>query len=376
MSGLRDLVAARIRARGPITVAEFMDLALYHPTLGYYAARARRSGRRGDFITSVDVSPLFGELVAVQLGEMWRLLGTPAAFDLVEAGAGDGRLARDVLDAALATDPALYEAVCLHLIERSPAARRAHLETLGPHRAKLVSSAETIPSRVTGVILANELLDALPVHVVVGRPEGLREVFVAEREGRLVAVEGAPSTPALADFLARVGVTLEPGRRAEVGLAAEAWVTDAARRLARGFLLLIDYGEDAAVLCSDAFPAGTLRSIHRHALDPRPADWLLDPGERDLTAEVNLTAVRLAATRAGLVTLAALDQTYFLIGLGLLDRVADGLGRSPEDLRRRRLAAKALAVPGGPGSTHKVLIFGRDVGTPTLACRSFRERVT
>ncbi len=375
-SRLRDLIARHIRARGPITVAEFMELALYHPTLGYYTTAPRRSGRRGDFFTSPDVSPLFGELVAVQLAEMWRLLGAPAIFDLVEAGAGDGRLARHVLQAAQVTEPAFYEAVRLRLVERSPAARAAQPATLGPHRARLASSEAALPDAVTGVILANELRDALPTHLVVMREGGVREVFVTDRGGRFVLLEGPPSTPALAAFLARVGGTLEPGSRAEVNLAADAWIADAACALRRGFLLLIDYGAEAAALWSGAHPAGTLRSVRGHALDPTPDDWLCEPGARDLTAHVNLTAVRLAAERAGFVTLAALDQTYFLLGLGLADHLEHRPGERPEDTRRRRLAAKQLVVPGGPGSTHKVLVFGKRVGIPPLRCASFRERLT
>ncbi len=374
--GLRDLIAERIRTRGPITVAEFMDLALYHPTLGYYARRPRRSGRGGDFVTSVDVSPLFGELLAVQFAEMWRLAGAPAVFDLVEAGASDGRLARDVLDAARAAEPAFYGAVRLHLVERSDAARAVQVETLGPHRAKLASQGAAVPSGLTGVVFANELLDALPVHLVVMRPDGLREVLVSERGGRLVPVEAPPSTPALAAHLARVGAALAPGQRAEVRLAADAWVTEAGRALVRGFLLLVDYGHEAAVLYSPLYADGTLRSYRTHALDPSPDDWLLEPGRRDLTAHVDLTGVRLAAERAGLTPLAALDQTYFLLGLGLAERAAGAPGTPPADVRRRRLAAKRLVVPGGPGSTHKVLIFGKDVGTPPLAGTAFAQRLT
>jgi SAM-dependent MidA family methyltransferase len=374
-SELRDRIAAHIRARGPITVAEFMAFCLYHPTLGYYTRAPRRSGRAGDFVTSVDVSPLFGELLAVQLAEMWRLMGEPPAFDLVEAGAGDGRLARGVLEAASAADAAFYAAIRLHLVEVSAAARAAHPATLGPHRHRLVSSAPALPPAVAGVILANELLDALPVHLVVMRETGLREVFVTERAGQLVPIEGPPSTPALAAALARAGAALEPGWRAEVRLAADAWVADAAGALTRGFLVLIDYGYEAAELYSAAHATGTLRSARRHALDPTPGDWLLDPGARDLTAHVDLTSVRLAAERAGLTTLAALDQTYFLLGLGLADRLATTAGDAVRGLARR-LAAKALVVPGGLGSTHKVLVFGRNVGTPALACTRFRARLT
>ena len=372
---LRALIVDLIRARGPITVAEFIDLALYHPTLGYYTAARQRSGRAGDFFTCVDVGPLFGEMLAAQLDEMWRLAGAPVRFDLVEAAAGNGRLARDVLDAAHRDTPAFYEAAALHLVERSAPARDAQRDTLGPHAGKLASSLETLPVNLTGVIFANELLDALPVHLVVMRDEGLREVRVAEHDGALVTTEGPPSTPAIARYFARVGASLRPGWMAEVNLAAEAWVRDAAQRLDRGFLIVIDYGHEAAELFSASHASGTLRTFGHHATHPGARAWLDDPGGRDITAHVDLTGVRLAAEDAGLATLAALDQTYFLIGLGIADRLSRDMG-DPVAALRRRLAAKTLLVPGGMGSTHKVLIFGKGVGAPSLACASFGTRLT
>ncbi len=372
---LRDLIVERIRVRGLITVAEFMDLTLYHPQFGYYATARQRSGRAGDFFTSVDVGPIFGELLCVQFAEMWRLVGSPTRFDVVEAAAGNGRLARDVLDAAQEEAPEFYAAIALHLVEASATARRAQLETIGPHAGKLVASSDSLPAGITGVVFANELLDALPVHLVVMREGGLKEVHVAERHGEFVEVEGPLSTPAIEAYLRRVGAALEPGCAAEVNLTAEAWVARAARSLARGFLVVIDYGHEAAELYSPAHAAGTLRSFRRHATDPARAGWLAEPGERDITADVEFTAVRLAAEREGLAVIAALDQTYFLLGLGLVDRLSRDTGDPIADLKRR-LAAKTLLIPGGMGSSHKVLVFGKHVGTPTLACTSFKVRVT
>jgi SAM-dependent MidA family methyltransferase len=372
---LRALIVDLIRSRGPITVAEYVDLALYHPTLGYYTTARQRSGRGGDFFTSVDVGPIFGEMLAVQLDEMWRLAGAPPSFDLVEAAAGNGRLARDVLDAACRDAPAFYEAVALHLVERSTAARGAQRDTLGPHTGKLSSSGETCPAGVTGVIFANELLDALPPHQVVMREDGLREVRVTERDGALVAVEGPLSTPQIARSLARVGAELQPGWTAEVNLAAESWMRDAAGRLDRGFLIVIDYGHEAADLFSPVHAAGTLRTFRQHATAPAERAWLDDPGSSDITADIDLTGVRLAAEDAGLTTLAALDQTYFLIGLGIAERLSREAGDRVAALRRR-LAGKTLLLPGGMGSSHKVLVFGKGVGTPTLKCTSFGTRVT
>ena len=372
---LHDLIVSRIRARGPMTVAEFMSLALYHPDYGYYARASRRSGRDGDFFTSVDVGPVFGELLAVQIAEMWRLLGSPPSFDLVEAAAGDGRLARDVLDAMREEAPACYAALRLHLVETSATARGAQGDTLGPHLRCLVWSDASLPPQIAGVVLANELLDALPVHAVVHRADGLREIRVGEADGRLVEVEREPSTSELEAYLTRVGAALEVGGRAEVGLEMERWFSSVGTQLTRGFLVAIDYGHEAAELYSAAHGAGTLTAYRRHTQQDSPMTWLANPGEQDLTAHVDLTGARLAAARAGLTSLTTLDQTYFLLGLGAAERLGRSTGNPVADLKHR-LALKTLLLPGGLGSTHKVMIFGKDVGRPTLRAMSFRERLT
>src|SRR5262245_40067455 len=198
---LRELIADRIKTSGPISFAEFMDLSLYHPELGYYARSAQKTGRAGDFFTSVDVGPIFGALLAKQFAGMWRVMQEkgvgrgfqvmqgktpPDPFDLVEAGAGNGRLARDILDSAQHEDPEFYAGVRLSLVEQSPAARAAQLDTLGPHASLLKHSAAALPDETAGVIFANELLDALPTHVVLMTERGLREVFVDFRDDRFV----------------------------------------------------------------------------------------------------------------------------------------------------------------------------------------------
>jgi SAM-dependent MidA family methyltransferase len=373
MTPLGELMGERIREGGPISFAEFMEISLYHPSLGYYAREAQKTGRAGDFFTSVDVGPIFGELLARQFAEMWRLLG-PDTFDLVEAGAGSGRLSRDVLEATCRNDPEFYRATRLTLIEDSPAARAAQAEVLGPHAALLdrsLSSLAGLQNPVRGVIFANELLDAMPTHAVAMGDEGLREVFVDYRDGRFVEVLGEPSTPRIAAYLARAGATLAPGWRAEVNLAAEDWIASAARSLAAGFLLVIDYGHQESELYAASHSAGTLTMFSRHTAKGD----LQAPGSCDITAHVDLTAVQRAAEAEGMTLLARLDQTYFMMGLGLDDLMNGPQGFDSASLHRR-LALKTLMLPGGLGSTHKVLAFGRNVGAPRLRGVSYKERLT
>jgi SAM-dependent MidA family methyltransferase len=375
-----DALIDVIRERGPMTVAAFMNLVLYDPRFGYYSRASRRSGRTGDFFTSVDVGSLFGELLAVQIAEMADIVarpGPPTAggpFDLVEAGAGDGRLAADILHALRARHPDVFVRTRLRLVEASPFARDAQRSTLGELAGQLVSSDAELPSSFEGVLLANELLDAMPVHQVVMRDGGLRETYVSASErSRLVLVEGAPSTPALAGYLDEIDVSLEPGWRVEINLSAVDWVRRAARRIRRGFILLIDYGHEARELYSVTHAAGTLSAFSRHtasgAESAAEAGWLTRPGEQDITAHVDFTSIRAAAEEEGLATIAFLDQTYFL--LGLASAVPDLL-----DSANRRRGLTTLVMPGGLGSTMKVLILGKGVGTPALRGLSFGTRAT
>jgi SAM-dependent MidA family methyltransferase len=392
-----------IRERGPLTVAAFMDLALYDPQFGYYARASRRSGHAGDFFTSVDVGAIFGELLEVQIAEMSSILAADhaAPLDLVDAGAGNGQLAADILCAARKRHPEIYEHIRLHLAERSAEARATQRGVLGEDAGRLVSSGPDLPAAFEGVLIANELLDALPVHQVVMREDGLREVYVdADRmsrtRGRLVIREGPLSTPALAEYLARLNVTLEPGWRVEINLNAARWIRDVAQRLTRGFIILIDYGHEARELYSVTHASGTLTTFAHHtaagAESPiASVPWINRPGEQDVTAHVDFTSVRMAAEDAGLRTLGMLDQTYFLLGLadpGSLGSQGSLVpGANPENLEnlqnfenlenlKKRLALKTLLLPGGLGSTMKVLILGKGVGTPVLRGCSYRMRVT
>jgi SAM-dependent MidA family methyltransferase len=315
-------------------------------------------------------SAIFGELLAKQFAEMWAVMGSQAHFDLVEGGASDGRLSRDILDAAHRNHPAFYSAIRLSLVERSAAARDAQLETLGPYAHLLTYSAGAIPDDIQGVIVANELLDALPTHVVAMTGSGLREVFVdvgGELDGISHFVERFQdvSTPRITEYLSRAGAVMREGARAEVNLAAEDWIKAAAASLRKGFMVIIDYGHDEAELYGGSHATGTLTSFKQHS---QPGDLLQTPGNCDLTAHVDLTAVTRAAHSAGLDVLGRLDQTYFMLGLSVGD-----LDNMP---LHRRLAMKTLLLPGGLGSTHKVLIFGKGVGAPALKGLSYRVRLT
>jgi SAM-dependent MidA family methyltransferase len=358
-----------------------METALYDPAHGYYASATRRSGRGGDFYTSVDVGPLFGAVLASFFDRLWRLvLGgagahgrSPAHLTLVEAGAGDGRLMRDVLDALDREAPACHAAVEAVLVERSAPARARHAAVLGPQASKLTASLAALPGGIEGIVFANEILDAMPVHRLRFTAGGVEEAYVTETGGRLALRFGPPSTPALSQYVARLARRPPPGTIADVSLAASEWTRGACRALRRGVLIIVDYGGELAHLIAGDHARGTLRSYRRHQVDPTagaeapesPA-WLLDPGQRDLTAHVDFTAVRDAAVEEGCQVLPLVDQTRFLLQAGLAERLAAAGGDDRASIRFR-LAAKSLVLPGGPGSTHRVFLATRGVAiTPDL----------
>jgi len=333
---------------------------------------------------------VFGELLEIQLAEMSAILDSQiqnpeSRVDLVEAGAGNGRLSADVLRAARRRDSLFYDRIRLHLVDASPAARAAQRDVLGDMRERLASSSADLPASFCGVLFANELLDALPVHQVVMREDGLREVYVdvARDAAILRTFEGPPSTPALGAYLDRIGIALEPGWRVEINLRACEWIRTAARRLSRGFIIVIDYGHEARELYSVTHARGTLTTFARHTVAgpewraEAPA-WLEDAGDHDITAHVDFTSVRMAAEAEGLTTIGFLDQTYFLLGL-LMTRGRESFAVSATqvaDLANDSRHLKTLLMPGGLGSTHKVLILGKGVGAPALTGCSYRMRVT
>jgi SAM-dependent MidA family methyltransferase len=376
-----------------------MDAALYHPDFGYYARAVQRSGRAGDFFTSVDVGPLFGELLARQIGEMHEILNSEFRiqnFDLVEAGAGNGRLSADILRALKRDAPETYVATRVHLVEASEAARATHAQTLAEVADRLASSSPALPDSFEGVLIANELLDAMPVHQVVMRENGLREVYVESRGDDLGLCEGPLSTERLAGYFAALGTTLEPGWRAEVSLAAVDWMREAGRRLKRGFVILIDYGHEASELYSVTHSTGTLTTFSNHrSTGPESAvtPWLRNPGQQDLTAHVDFTSIRNAGEAEDCTTLGFLDQMYFLLAIVSAAQptsVGDALAPSRDALRgtspgvprletltmKERRALKTLVMPGGLGSTMKVMVLAKGVDTPRLTGLSSRGRVT
>jgi SAM-dependent MidA family methyltransferase len=363
---LVERLRAEIREQGAITFARFMERALYEPEHGYYRRPDPGPGREGDFLTSPEAHPIFGAAVGRLLEEAWDALGRPSPFVVREHGAGTGALAAGLLVALRDAGSPLLDAIRYRPVE----IEAARVETFEA-RLTALDMAGLIDDdpgpgdgRETGAVLANEVLDALPVHRVVGRPGGLREAFVGlgGDEG-FITIEAAPSTGALADRLADEGVVLADGQVAEVCLAVDPWLADATAGLDRGVLVLIDYAEEPATLFAAARQDGTLRSFARHAVGGDPFRHL---GRQDLTATVDLGAVRAAARRAQLAAIGETTQAELLAAAAgdVPAAILHGPGATLEDALLLRSALARLLDPRGMGG-YRVLVFGRGLPAGT-----------
>jgi len=372
---LRD----EILGGGPITFARFMELALYDPQDGYYAARpdeperGPRTGREGDFLTAPEMDPLFGQVLAGQLEECWERLDRPSAFTFCDDGAGTGALGLAVLDELQRRSAPILHALRYLPLEADPtreADARERLAAAG-HGSRLLPQAARVDP-LQGVLVANELLDALPVHRLERRDGHDLEIRVAWRDGWFAEAPGPPSDPRLFETLDASGVHLEDGQRAEVSLAALDWVAALPARLARGYAVLIDYGGPAATLYGGRHPEGLLRTYRAHHAGDDPFRAV---GEQDLTAHVDTSALERVARATGLEVLGRTSQAEAMAGLDAGEALVELGRRRDTDAARYRAARGALlrlldpAAMGG----FQVLVLGRHVPLePPLRALAYR----
>ena len=368
---------------GPMTFARFMELALYEPGLGYYRVAAKRPGRTGDFLTAPETHPIFGAALARQLDEIHRRLGRPGRFVVREYGAGGGALGLTILQALagggpfgrVAGSPALVGAMRYAPIELNEHRRAELMGELTAAGFGAILEPDLVPGTPeTGVVLANEFLDALPVHRVVRRAGGLRELFVGRMGDAFVEVERATSTPALAARLAAEGIALREGARAEVCLELDGWVEEVAAGLVRGAAIVIDYGHPAAELYGPDRSTGTLRAYAAHQVHD---DWARAVGRQDLTAHVDFSALESAARVVGLDPLGLTSQAEFLMGAGLeelLEAIRSEPATTVEAWLETRSGVRRLLDPRGLGG-FRVAILGRGLdGEPPLRGLGYRLR--
>ena len=354
---LESLIIEEVRAHGPMTFARFMDLALYHEPWGYYSSGPERIGAGGDFYTSPVAHPAFGALLTVQLAGMWEMMGKPTPFHVVELGAGTGVMARDIIEYSYHASSDFAEALKYVTIEMSHAHR-----VEGAHH--IVS--DGIPLRgITGCILSNEYLDAMPVHRVTMEDGKLRELYVEVGGGELVDVVGEPSTGLLQERLDGLGVTLAEGQRAEINLGLEDLTRSLSESLDSGYVLSVDYGHEASDLYFSSRSQGTLMCHYWHTVNSQPFRRI---GRQDITAHVDFTTLMQMGKRLGLQACGLVSQRDFLGNLGIV-----GIRNGLRDLRlpssqynANMMGLGNLIAPEGLGG-FKVCIQAKEVGAGRLS---------
>ncbi len=300
---------------GPLDFADFMAEALYHPQLGYYAREPRQVGRSGDFFTSVSVGPLFGMLLARRFLTEWKVLGEPERWRIIECGAHDGTLAADILRELAQLSPEAIQGLEYAIPEPLPRLRQAQQETLAAWAATFcsVTSADEL-APLPGIVFGNELLDALPFHLVERGADGWKTCRVSNGEtGFIWEISPEPPSSALCEALEKIGDDFPLGYRAEVRTNIGHFLAPLSRCLTRGLLLWPDYGFARPELYHPDRSSGTLRTFSKHRAGDDP---LATPGEIDITAHVDFTAVAEAALALGAVPTVFRNQGAWLTEIG------------------------------------------------------------
>ena len=406
---LRQKIEQEIEERGPIPFSRYMELCLYDPELGYYSRPAEKFGKAGDFYTSSDVHAVFGRLLARQFDEMWRALRAPQQIEILELGPGRGLFAQDVLDWSEKKFPHFFHALHYTLEERSPSLReklrsrfRGKLEagkvsllpqianfpiktlpqTAQPsagedarrsieasivdrgsgHVSRAASSQKfrALAAEVPMIVFANEFFDALPVEVL-SEKGSLR---VAVREGKFVE-EWAPTSAAELEFLDRYSVHPEGSARTEAALISQKQMARYAAAIQKGFFVVIDYGYTREEQLAGRH-RGTIMAYRQHSASPNPYEA---PGEQDITAHVNFTALAAAAEQNGMKAHKLVTQSQFLLGIGEDNQFADAFEdcRLPQERAKVALQLKHLVTPAGLGETFHVLIASKGIDEKTAA---------
>lgn len=364
---LEDIMHQTIQDAGGICFADFMNQVLYHPIYGYYMSSREKIGKQGDFFTSSSVNALYGRLIARQLAEMAQIL-PGKRFELVEQGGGEGYLAQDILDTFATEFPSVYERLSYTLIELSPHHRLKLSKRLRSHLDKVEWAEEDNWHIESGCFLSNELVDAFPVHIVEKRSGKIWELFVKSdgksffEDLRIETCEG------IMEYFNWLGAEPAESNRGEVNLLAAQWMKNVGQRISQGFVLTIDYGYTSQELYAPFRRNGTLMCYSRHQADENPFEHL---GQKDITAHVDFSALEKAGQESGLKPLWLGEQYRFLLGLGFVEELIklEALAENEKEARALRLTLKNLIMPEtGMGETFKVLVQGKNVGTPDLKC--------
>ena len=362
MQLLKNLIIEEVNKKGKIPFAGFMQMALYYPKYGYYNSDKERVGRFGDYYTSPTVHGIFGELLAKQLEEMWRIMGKET-FTIVEMGANKGWLCCDIIQSIKKEYPVVYDNFHYIIVESNPYAKekqRLLLESIHVTDEKVswhtYSEDGFSFDRIQGCVLSNEFVDALPVHRLKVKNKVLKEIYVNYNNSGFFEIDDEVSTEALKRYHENCQIYLKEGQEYEVNLDVAEWLRHVSEKLSKGFVITIDYGDTTDGIYKSA--DGTLRCFYKHTVS---RDYYERPGEQDITAHVDFTNLMNAGKSAGLEVTGFTKQSHYLIALGILER----LNNTNKDIETI-FKVKNLFHPEGMGDVFKVLIQHKNVEHPQL----------
>jgi SAM-dependent MidA family methyltransferase len=363
MNELIEIIKSRIRRGGPITFANFMELALYEPEYGYYRSDRTRIGKEGDFYTSPCVHPAFGEIIGRFIHRACEKLDVQE-FSVIEMGAGKGYLALDVLDSIKRDQPRFYRKLNYSIVESSPSLIEEQKEILKDHLHKvrfLSSVSEIEDDEVTGVFISNELLDSFPFNRLKYIKSDFQEIYVGLRNGEFTEILDTLSASELKTYIDRYGLEFMEGQEIEINLNAKKWMLNVSRVLRKGFVVTIDYGFKATELFDPIRAKGTYMCFYKHGANENPYAHI---GEQDITAHVDFSNLILVGNDAELETFKYTTQGQFLIDWGILDIIErNNLRNQADELSYQKdiLAIKNLFLPDLMGGKFKVLIQAKNL---------------
>jgi SAM-dependent MidA family methyltransferase len=341
-----------------MTFCDWMGAALYDEYEGYYRRNdIQRWGREGDYRTSPERSGLFAATFARYFAELYERNGRPSEWAIVEVGAGDGSFAFGVLATLQRDFPEVFSATNYLVDEIGESSKVVARQRLAPLAGRIAFTTLNEVRSAQGIVFSNELLDAFPVHRVTMRAGKLREFFVdVNPQGEFVWTPGTPSSEKLNGYLDRFEIELVENQIIEINLAVEDWVRSAAAAIDRGYLITVDYGDEAGELYAESLrPEGTLRGFRKHQLVD---DLLADPGEQDLTSSVNWTAVKKVSEGLGFKTIDFQRGDKFLLAAGLLTQLQLESQSAADEVERIKLttATREMILPDGMAASFQVLV--------------------
>jgi SAM-dependent MidA family methyltransferase len=358
---LVEIILEEIKKRGGISFKDFMDFALYYPSLGYYTSEKEKIGGYGDFFTSSELDPVFGQLLAKQFNEIYEKHFKDKKITIVEIGSGKGLLAYDILNEIKTKYPEFYDNVQFISIEKSTYHIDIQKQLLADFNVRWLEDLENLEN-IEGIIYSNELFDALPVHLIKKEKGKIYQLYLIEKSGE-IQEDFRPASKEILEYLEELNIDIPEGMITEVNLLAKDLIQKIGEKLKKGFVFTIDYGYPSKELYKPYRMKGTLLCYYKHTYNE---NYYQNVGLQDITSHVNFSALVYYGKKSGLEFTGFTDQAHFLINLGLSDIMMELQEKGDYKSYERINRLKTLILPKGMGEKFKILIQHKNVENPDL----------